>query len=101
MGFFSAIARTLFTGRRHFEPRPGIWIEPKGRDEFLYHDGERMVVINAEMANGELDRLIYTSSISSWLGAQGASQVSPEERSVILDDLCRYLQRIGRTYEIR
>ena len=70
-------------------------VTPIGRDEYLYESGGRQLKFNAEAQKGEPQRLIYASSIGTWLPPHSQDPILVGQRQEIFAKIVIFFQSNG------
>ncbi len=72
----------------------------RGRDEYLYKEGNHSLMIYAELLTGNPDIDIDISSIRKWLPPHQDEYLSQEDKNRILKKFCAYLDLNGVSYRV-
>jgi hypothetical protein len=78
----------------------GRVIGKKSRDEYKYVEGERLMIINAELLGGKIERAICYDSIRRWEPPFDHEPISEEKRQEILRNFCSYLESQHISYKV-
>ena len=70
-----------------------LGVQILGRAGLRYREGERSVSIDGEMGGGDVDFIVYVSSIAVW--DRTSEPIYAEERSRILENIRRVLDGNG------
>jgi len=73
---------------------------PVGRDEFRYCEDDRFLDVQIELLSGKPRRLLYPSTITSWLPPHENEPISESKRREIARTICEFLNATGETTEI-
>jgi hypothetical protein len=68
----------------------------KGRSGLLYKEGEKTITVDSELLSESLGIAIFTNSIKSWDPPFNEEALSEEERSRIIDNIKKDLERQKR-----
>ncbi len=66
-----------------------------GRSGVVYEEGERSVLIEAEMMAGPTDLVIYSDSIRYWQSPHEGKVISPDEKQRIKENITKELEDKG------
>jgi Zn-dependent M32 family carboxypeptidase len=72
-----------------------------GRDEYKYIEGDRSLIVQAEMLSGTPQRVIYSRTIKKWLPPYDKENITDQKKKEILEKVCKYfeLNKISYTVE--
>jgi hypothetical protein len=67
----------------------------------VYREANRRLVVNTEMQTGDLDFIIYRSSIGGWQSPHDKDPISQDKKMEILGKMERYMQVNGLRYKVQ
>ena len=79
---------------------PDVYLQSGGRDEIVYVKGGHRIYINSELQNGNIERIIYTTSIRNWQPPFENDPITEAEKTLILQTLCGYYDKCGIRYKV-
>jgi hypothetical protein len=71
-----------------------------GRDEYKYIEGDRVLILQAEMLSGTPKRVIYSRTIKKWLPPHEKEDISDQKKQEILAKVCKYFELNGISYTV-
>lgn len=72
-----------------------------GRDEYEYEESGKRTTVQVEMLSGEPSRIIYASTIKSWLPPHNLEPMSPADRNRIAVSIKRHFESRGVTAALK
>lgn len=68
-------------------------VKLRGRSEVEYIEGSKHVVIGAEMLSGEIDMVLYASSLLSWESPFQGENLTDEDKKRIMENVASDLKK--------
>jgi hypothetical protein len=75
-------------------------MEPLGRDEYKYVEGDHALKLQVEMLSGTPRRVIYSRTIKNWLPPNENERITEQKRKEILERVCKYFDVNGISYTV-
>ena len=79
----------------------GFSIRLKGLHNVEYREGDKLLIAFRERLHGDPSMELDSRSIQSWEPPNEGEDISPDEKSRILQNICDALDFLGLTYVIR
>jgi hypothetical protein len=92
------LLRRLISGR--IELSEDVWLRKMGRDEYLVCLNGRSARVQTEMLTGQVDRIIYRTSVRRWEPPHENEVISTGDIDRIIAAVVQEFRSSGKVFEI-